>query len=102
MASPGDESAVVAGDSLYRRVGCDRCHGPDAEGTLNGGSLRTTNWKFNNGSFDDLVRVITSGVPASALHDRTRRQGMPPRGGAALTSDQIRQLAAFVYAISKR
>ena len=102
MPSVGDESTIAAGDSLYHRVGCDRCHGVDAEGTLRGGSLRTNNWKVNNGSLDDLIRVISAGVPASALHDRTRSEGMPPRGGAAITTEQIRQLAAFVYAISRR
>lgn len=100
--SAADEAAIAAGDSLYHTTNCIRCHGIDQQGTTNGPSLRTGIWRQSNGSIDDIARVITTGVARSQMSNATYRQPMPPRGGSALTNQQVRQLAAYVHFISRR
>jgi len=47
--------------------------------------------------FPEIEHIITTGVPAPKEHPGP----MPPKGGAAdLTADQVKALAAYVYALS--
>jgi mono/diheme cytochrome c family protein len=94
---------VAQGDSIFHSRACARCHGADAKGAQNGPNLTTGKFLHVDGSMNDFVRIITSGVPADSIKDKTHTFPMSPRGGprpAPLTDDQIRSVAAYVYALN--
>lgn len=77
----------------------------DAKGARNGPDLTSGKFTHVNGSYDDFVRLITSGVPAAEIKDPAHAQPMPARGGgrpAPLTDDQIRSVAAYVYSLNHK
>ena len=87
---------IQAGDSLYGGAGiCLACHGPGARGVANlGPNLTDEEWLQIDGSYDAIVEVILAGVPA----DKSKSGlVMPPNGGSALTEEQVRAVAAYVW-----
>ncbi len=100
----GVTAAMVAmGDSIYHARGCRNCHGPDAKGRQNGPDLTSGKFTHVNGSYNDFVRIITTGIPADSIKDKSHALPMPPRGGgrpAPLTDDEIRAVAAYVYSLN--
>lgn len=109
-AAPASAASVVTpamiamGDSLYHAATCRRCHGPDAKGAQNGPSLLGPSFMHVNGSYDDFVRIITSGVPTDSIKDKSHQFAMRPRGGGnpPLTDDQVKAVAAYVYSLSHK
>jgi mono/diheme cytochrome c family protein len=102
-AKPFTAAMVALGDSIYHARGCRNCHGADAKGATNGPALINPKPMHVNGTFDDYVRIITSGIPADQIKDPSHRVAMPPRGGgrpAPLTDDQIKDVAAYVYSLN--
>jgi mono/diheme cytochrome c family protein len=94
---------VALGDSLFNNGACQRCHSKGGVGGQNGPVLTDNQWIHIDGSYDAIVRVVTTGVPKAAVKDSTRRFGMNPRGGPMnLTDDQVRAVAAYVFSISRR
>jgi len=96
----GDAPQLVAlGDSVYHGlVGggtCQACHGPDAKGSAIGPDLTDSEWLHSDGSHASIVATITSGVPNPKKHPAA----MPPLGGGALSPDQVRAVAAYVYSL---
>lgn len=96
----GVTAAMVAeGSTLFQGAGlCMACHGVDAKG--NGGlaaDLTDAEWAHSDGSYSKIVELILSGVEASKS---TNGIAMPPRGGSALTDDQVRAVAAYVWTLS--
>jgi mono/diheme cytochrome c family protein len=87
----------AAGDSLYRRKGrCLTCHGPDAGGIANlGANLRDAEWLHGDGSVAGIAEVIAGGVARPK-----QAQIRMPAFASQLSSDEIQQLATYVYAIS--
>ena len=102
----GVTAAMVAeGDSLFHARSCRNCHGPDAKGRTNGPDLTSGKFLHVNGSYDDFVRIITSGVPAEQIKDKTHTLAMNPRGGGRpplLTDDQVKAIAAYVYSLNHK
>lgn len=99
---PFSQSQVAQGDSLFHNTSCWRCHGVDAQGTLNGPTLRGAMFRHITGSYEDIVHIVMTGVSRTEIIDPTHRLEMRPRGGMALSDDQIRAVAAYVYVISRR
>ena len=95
---------VAAGDSLFHASSCVRCHGADAKGAQNGPDLTTSTHLHVNGTYEDFIRLITSGVPKDSVKDASHRFAMQPRGGnrAPLDDAQIRAVAAWVYSLSHK
>lgn len=94
---------VTLGDSLFHARTCARCHGPDGKGAQNGPDLTTTTHLHVDGSIDGFVRVITNGIPADQIKDKSHQ--FPMRGGGGnppLNADQIRAVAAYVYTLSHK
>jgi mono/diheme cytochrome c family protein len=87
---------VQQGKALFEGGVCTACHGPDANGTALAPSLRDQDWLNSDGSFEGIVGVIQTGVPQPVQYPGV----MPPMGGGSFTEEQVRQLAAYVYAIS--
>jgi hypothetical protein len=95
---------IALDDSLFHASSCTRCHGADAKGAQNGPNLTTATHMHVNGTYDDFVRIITSGVPRDSIQDKSHRFGMQPRGGTQnpLNDDQIKAVAAYVFSLSHK
>ena len=95
---------IALGDSLFHASSCTRCHGADAKGAQNGPNLTTATHMHVNGTYDDFVRIITSGVPRDSIQDKSHRFGMQPRGGTQnpLNDEQIKAVAAYVFSLSHK
>lgn len=92
------QEMVTQGQQLYGGAGnCFTCHAPNAGGTPLAPALNDGSWIHIDGSYDSIVRIISDGVPVPAQYPAA----MPPRGGAPLSDEQVRQIAAYVYSISR-
>jgi mono/diheme cytochrome c family protein len=92
------QEMVAAGDQLYGSTGnCFTCHAADGSGTPLAPAINDASWIHIDGSFESLVQIIADGVPVPAQYPAA----MPPRGGAPLTDEQVRQIAAYIYSISR-
>jgi len=91
---------VEDGKSIFSGRGiCATCHGRDATGMPNLGSdLTDEEWIHSDGSYEGIVQTIMDGVAANAS-----TVGMPmlPKGGAAISDDQVKAVAAYVWTLSK-
>jgi len=91
---------IALGDSIFHgQVGggtCQTCHGADEKGTPLAPDLTDSQWLNGDGSYAFIDSIEIAGVPAPKQHPGA----MPPRGGAPLTDDQVRAVAAYVYSLS--
>lgn len=78
-------------------VVCATCHGPDARGTQLGPPLRDQEWIHIDGSYEDIQRIIREGVAEPEEYPIP----MPRGGAAAFDDEQLRGVAAYVYALSR-
>lgn len=94
------QEAVDRGRSLFRGDGfCYNCHGRNGRGIPNLGSdLSDDAWIYLDGSLEGLMTVIRDGV---AAEESTTGIPMPPMGGARLSPEQVRALAAYVWTLSR-
>lgn len=100
---PGATHAMVAlGERIYRgEVGgapCTGCHGENAEGTPLGPALtgKSKKWLWSDGSYEGIARTITDGVS----QPKDYRSPMPAMGGAQLTPDQVKAVAAYIWSLT--
>ena len=94
---------VAEGQQVFSGPGiCISCHGPDASGTPLAPNLRDNEWLWvtnttdPTGMYNEIVTRVQEGVPTPKTHPSP----MPPMGGAQLTEDQVRAVAAYVYSLS--
>jgi mono/diheme cytochrome c family protein len=88
-----------AGQQLYAGGGnCFSCHGMDASGGALGPNLRDGDWLHSDGSIDGIAGTIQSGVAQPIQYP----VGMPAMGGAQLTPEQVRQIAAYLYTLGQQ
>jgi cytochrome c5 len=91
---------LALGDSVFHgRVGgaaCTTCHGADAKGTSLGPDLTDRTWLHTDGTYQSIVNVVTLGVEQPKRYPAA----MPPMGGATLTPDQVKAVAAYVYSLN--
>ncbi len=93
---PGSSGAqVAAGDTVFHTQGCASCHGPDAKGSPIAPDLTSGHWLWSDGGLAALKATIDKGVPAPKQY----RSGMPARGGAPLSDQQLTDVAAYVWAV---
>jgi hypothetical protein len=73
-------------------------------GTRNGPTLADSAWLQIDGSYTEIVRIITEGVPMARIKDSTHTLEMHPRGGLQnpLSDDQIRAVAAYVFSLRRK
>jgi mono/diheme cytochrome c family protein len=94
MAMVEDGKSIFAGRGI-----CSTCHGQDATGIPNlGGNLTDEEWIHSDGSYEGIVQTIMNGVSVNAS---TVGTPMPPKGGAAISDDQVKSVAAYVWTLSK-
>jgi mono/diheme cytochrome c family protein len=100
---PGVTAAMVAeGQALFNTGSCFRCHGMNGRSPSFGPDLTDQVFLHNAGAYEDIVQVITTGVPASNFKLPTSQPqfAMFPRGGSNLTDAQVRAVAAYVWTLS--
>lgn len=90
------QEMVESGAELFGTV-CSACHGPGGVGTGAGPRLADTEWIHITGAYEEIVATITSGVP----NPEQFPGAMPPMGGGNFTPDQVRELGAYVFALSR-
>jgi mono/diheme cytochrome c family protein len=92
------QEMVAAGQTLFGGGGlCFACHGANGAGGPLAPQLSDAEWLHIDGSYDAIVELINAGVPTPIQF----AAAMPPRGGAAITDEQVREVAAYVYSISR-
>ena len=91
---------IRQGDALFRgKAACNTCHGPDGGGMPASGSGITAGLNFVPYQMAAIDSVIKVGIPEPTTRTPV---AMPPRGAASnLTDEEIRQVAAYVWAISQ-
>jgi glucose/arabinose dehydrogenase len=93
---PGATRAqVTAGGQVFATQGCASCHGPDAKGSPVAPDLTAGHWLWSDGSLAAIRSTIEHGVP----QPKQFRSGMPSKGGAPLTDQQLSDVAAYVWAV---
>ncbi len=93
---------LALGDSVFHGLigatSCQACHGPDgAQGTV-APILNDSIWLHSDGSWQGIYQTIVTGVPAPKQFSSI----MPPYGGAPLTPERTRAVAAYVYLLRKK
>lgn len=90
------QAMVDEGQQLFGTV-CVACHASGGAGSAVAPALNDNDWLWiPDGEVGGLVTLITNGVPAPKEHPGA----MPPMGGGNFSPDQVRALAAYVYALS--
>jgi len=100
---PGVTQEMVAqGQQIYNGAGlCMTCHGVNGTGTQLGPNLTDREWLWINPNqspeaiYNQLIQQITQGTP----NPKQFPSPMPPKGGSAITDEQVRQVAAYVYSL---
>ena len=105
-ARPADVTPanITLGDSIFNNGSCQNCHGKLGVGGVRAPALDGKKWlQLKTGSYDEIVAIITTGVPAAAIKDTTHKNPMNPRGGRANLSDpQIKAVAAYVWTLTHK
>jgi mono/diheme cytochrome c family protein len=91
------QEMVDEGQQLYGQV-CGACHGQNGVGSPAGPGLNDMAWIQIGGEYDEIVAIINSGV----ANPRQYPGIMPPRGGGSFDDQQVRMIAAYVYALSRQ
>jgi len=91
---------VEEGKGIYSGAGiCMSCHGANGEGIPNlGANLTDDEWIHVDGSYEQIVENIMTGVTAQ---ESSSGVPMPAKGGTAITDDQVKAVAAYVWTLSK-
>lgn len=100
-ASPGAAApALIArGDSVFHGPGnCYACHGSKGEGLV-GPSLIDAEWIHIKGTEEEIAAQVIKGI--------TKEQSksgipMPPKGGATISDDDVKAVAAYVHSLSQK
>jgi mono/diheme cytochrome c family protein len=91
------QEMVSAGQQLFSSSTCWTCHGANGTGGQLAPPLNDAQWLNIDGSYDAIVATVANGVPQQKQYPAP----MPPKGGAPLTDEQVRQVAAYVFALSR-
>jgi mono/diheme cytochrome c family protein len=78
--------------------GCLRCHGQNGSGTFLAPALNDEKRiHLRTASYQEIVELVRSGV----AQPRRSMTVMPPLGGAPLTDQQLRAVAAYAFSIDR-
>jgi mono/diheme cytochrome c family protein len=91
---------LIQGDSIYHgRGNCAACHGVEAQGLPAAGDALTVGLNYAQPKWESIDSVIYLGIPEALTRSPMQ---MPPRGGKSdLTPEQVRLVAAYIWAISQ-
>lgn len=89
---------VAAGETVFAQTGnCFACHGAAGAGSPIGPALNDAQWLNIDGSHESIMDIVRTGVPQPQQFPAP----MPAMGGAQLSDDQIRDVAAYIYTLSR-
>jgi mono/diheme cytochrome c family protein len=90
---------IEEGGTIFRGAGlCHACHGQQGKGIPNlGADLSDDDWIHSDGSLDGIITTIKNGVSGDKSTVGTT---MPPKGGSAISDEQIKAVAAYVWSLS--
>lgn len=95
----GDAQLIAQGDKIFHGqeggATCYVCHGQDAKGTGVGPNLTDSEWLNTDGTLAGISKTVQSGVP----QPKKAPAPMPPMGGASLSPDQVKAVAAYVHSL---
>ena len=92
-------AAIAKGDSIFHTKGnCYACHGANAQGAV-GPNLTDAEWIHSDGSYDGIVKQINEGVAQAQSKSGIP---MPAKGGATISDDEVKAVAAYVYSVSHK
>jgi mono/diheme cytochrome c family protein len=91
--------AIAEGENLFKGAGlCGACHGASGKGIPNlGADLTDDEWLHSDGSFAGILKSIVEGVSSDKSSSGTV---MPPKGGSALSDEQLEAVTAYVWSLS--
>lgn len=93
------QEMIAKGKKVFGGPGlCLACHGPDGKGTI-GPNLTDKEWLHVDGSFDQIVKLVLSGVDQAASKTG---QIMPPKGGSGINEADVKAVAAYVWTLSQK
>ncbi len=82
---------IDAGRKIFHGDGgCFACHGPDLGGTAIAPDLKDSTWKNGDGSYADIIKIVSGGVPGTLMVSHP--------GG--ISDEQLRKVAAYVWSVS--
>jgi mono/diheme cytochrome c family protein len=87
---------VAQGEQIFNQQICMSCHGVNGVGSPLGPALNDQEWLNADGSYESIMNVVRTGV----AQPKQAPAPMPAMGGIQLTDDQLRQVSAYVYALS--
>lgn len=92
-------AAIAKGDTIFHTKGnCYACHGANAQGAV-GPNLTDAEWIHSDGSYDGIVKQINEGVAQAQSKSGIP---MPAKGGATISDDEVKAVAAYVYSLSHK
>lgn len=87
---------VTQGHQIFASTGnCFTCHGPDAKGGQLAPNLADADWLNTDGTYEGIQNVVKTGVAQPKQYPAP----MPAMGGAQLSDDQVKQVAAYVWSL---
>ena len=93
------QALVDKGTEIFHKQGlCYACHGQDAKGLV-GPNLTDDVWLHSKGTYEDIVKQVTTGVPKEESKSGVP---MPARGGSTISDDDVKAVAAYVYSLSHK
>jgi mono/diheme cytochrome c family protein len=89
------QEMIDQGQTSFGTV-CAACHGAGGAGTPAAPALNDKEWLNIAGNYEQIVATVTAGVPQPKQYPGM----MPPKGGGQFTDQQVKEIAAYVYALS--
>lgn len=90
---------IREGGKIFRGIGlCSACHGTHAKGGV-APDLTDDTWDVGDGSFESILGEIMDGI---SVEQSKAGLPMPARGGAPLTDEQVRAVAAYVWSLARK
>ena len=93
---------IATGDSIFNTRSCKNCHGIGGVGAARAPNLTDKTWIHIDGSYDSIVRLVTTGFTKAEQVDKQYEFSMNPRGGINLSDENIRAVAAYVWSLSHK
>ena len=88
---------VAEGQEVFMGAGiCFTCHMEGGVGGPLAPNLTDDEWINIDGSYESIVQNVINGVPEPKEHPGI----MLPRGGTAITDEQVNAVAAYVWTLS--
>ncbi len=93
---------IEQGRALFHASGgegassCSMCHGDAGEGSASGPELRSGNYRNVTGTYSSIIDVVTIGI---AEPKQFTGIAMPAMGGADMSEEEIRAVAAYTYTL---